>query len=286
MLSEFIQKWYIDPVVYNTGYNPVNTATYGIMLIAAAIGIYHLLKSRGIPMDQRLLTALVPYIFAGAMLRAFEDLLESQNMSLGLFTVMTSEGPRNMLLVSPVIYVTMFLIASTALAISIVLSKPSRVPYDKIMFSIGAVFILALLSVLIPNIKDLFAVGMMLSVAALFAVLVFGAHKYLAPKYAQLKFLTKENAAIISAHLFDASTTFTALQFYDYFEQHFLPRFVISIFGPASMFMLKLAVVPAALYYIDKEVADNNKRTLFKLIVLILGLGPGLRNFFRLAMGV
>ena len=36
MVFEFIQKWYIDPIIYDTGYNIVNTATYAIILITAA----------------------------------------------------------------------------------------------------------------------------------------------------------------------------------------------------------------------------------------------------------
>ena len=286
MLFEFVQKWYVDPVIYNTGYNPVNTATYGILLIAAATGVYYLLKRFRVPIDHKFLAALAPYIFLGAMLRSYEDLLESMNLSLNFLTVASAEGPRNMLLVSPVIYVTIFLFTLAALALSLGISRVSKLPYQKILFAIGAIGALAVFSAIVPHVMDFFAVSLMLSLAAFWAAAIFAFRKYLAPKYEKFSFLTKENALIICAHMFDASTTFTALQFYPYFEQHFLPRFVISLLGPAAMFLLKLAVVPLALYYIDKELPDTGKRTFFKLIILVLGLGPGLRNFFRLAMGV
>ena len=35
-----------------------------------------------------------------------------------------------------------------------------------------------------------------------------------------------------------------------------------------------------------KEKKDLEKRKFVKLVILILGLAPGLRNFFRLIMGV
>ena len=63
----------------------------------------------------------------------------------------------------------------------------------------------------------------------------------------------------------------------------------LSILSNTILILLKLAVVPLVLYYFDKELAakkDAQMRTFLKLIVLILALGPGLRNFLRLVMGV
>ena len=86
--------------------------------------------------------------------------------------------------------------------------------------------------------------------------------------------------------MFDASTTFVALQFFPYFEQHVLPGFFISMFGPVAMFFIKLPVVAAVLYYLDKDMNEPEKKNFIKIVILILGLGPGLRNFLRLGMGV
>ena len=286
MVSEFIQQWYIDPIIYNTGYNPVNTVSYGILLIGSLIAVYYLLRKFEINLNNKFFISLVPFVFLGGILRAYEGFLEASGTSLDIFTVISAEGPRNMLLVSPVIYITIFLITLTAFVLSLGLSKLTKIEYNKILFSIGSLLALTTLALVIPNIYDTFAMTVMLSLTASCGVILFGFRKYFAHKYEKLKFLTKENTLIITAHMFDASTTFTAIQYYSYFEQHFLPRFVISIFGSSAMFLLKLAFVPVALYYIDKEVEQREKRILFKLLVLILGLGPGLRNFFRLVMGV
>jgi uncharacterized membrane protein len=287
MVNDFIQQWYVDPVIYGTGYNPVNTVTYGILLILSLIGIYFVLKKFNVEINKKFFLSLVPFVFFGAMLRAYEDLLETMGTDLGIFTVIAQEGPRNMFLVSPIIYITIFLVAFSALVISLGLSKVTNIRYDKILFSIGSLLSLGVLAMIVPNITDYFAAGVMVTLATGWVVVLFGFRKYVAPKYEKLKnTFTKMNTLIIAAHMFDASTTFTALSYYSYFEQHFLPRFIISFLGPSSMFLLKLAFVPLALYYIDKEVEQKERRILFKLLVLILGLGPGLRNFFRLIMGV
>jgi uncharacterized membrane protein len=88
------------------------------------------------------------------------------------------------------------------------------------------------------------------------------------------------------SQMVDASSTFVALSFYNYWEQHVLPGFFIDIFGPVSIFFLKLPIILLANYYIDKEVADSEKRTFIKIAVLTLGLAPGIRSGLRLGAGV
>ncbi len=286
-MIDFIQRWYVDPIIYGTGYNPVNTITYGIVLLASLAAVYTLLKKAKINIDRHFFVSLVPFILFGALLRSYEDFLEAGNVDLGIFTIASAEGPRNLLLVSPFMYMTVAAIALVSLAVAVASGRLARVPYYKILGGIGVVLATIVFTMVAPHVNDFFAAGVMLALAAAWLVALLAFRKFVAPRYGKLKnLLTKENTFIIGVHTFDASTTFTAIQFYPYFEQHFLPGFFISLFGPAVMFALKLAVVPAALYYIDKETKDGEKRTLLKLLVLILGLAPGTRNLFRLAMGV
>ncbi|MBI4014984.1 MAG: DUF63 family protein [Candidatus Aenigmarchaeota archaeon] len=286
-MLDFIQRWYIDPIIYGTGYNPVNTITYGIILLASLVAAYTLLKKTKISIDRSFFISLVPFILFGALLRSYEDFLEAGNVDLNILTLASQEGPRNLLLVSPFMYITVAAIAIVSLAAAVATSKLAHVPYYKILGGIGAVLAAAAFIAVAQHVTDFFAVSVMVGLGAFWLAALFTAKKYLVPRYEKLKnLLTTENTLIIAAHMFDASTTFTAIQFYPYFEQHFLPSFFISLLGPAVMFALKLAVVPAALHYIDKETGDGEKRTLLKLLVLILGLAPGTRNFFRLAMGV
>jgi uncharacterized membrane protein len=96
----------------------------------------------------------------------------------------------------------------------------------------------------------------------------------------------KINLSIISAHLFDASSTFIAVDYYGYFEQHVLPNSIYNFFGTAiTMFPLKIIVICGGLYLIDRYVDDEYVAGTLKLAIFILGLAPGLRNFLSLAMG-
>ena len=129
----------------------------------------------------------------------------------------------------------------------------------------------------------------MLGIVALWAVAIFAA-KWIAESRSITKIknlLTTENSFLLLAHEFDATTTYVATTFYPYFEQHVLPSFFISLFGTWFMFVLKLVVVLIVLHVLDKELQNEpEKRTFLKFLVLMLGMAPGLRNFFRLIMGV
>ena len=52
------------------------------------------------------------------------------------------------------------------------------------------------------------------------------------------------------------------------------------------MYLLKIPIVLLALYIIDKDVKNEEWNTFLKLAVIVLGAGPGLRNFFSLGMMV
>ncbi len=291
-MADFFQAYFVDPIIYNTGYNPVNTATYAVILVAAVVLTFKLLKRMGVKIDREFFFGIIPFIALGGVLRAWEDAMEASKSvfldTLRFFILVDAQGtPRNLLLVSPIMYITVFLIAISSLLFALAVQKTRKIPYHKTWFLTGVLLILAVLSQL--RFTNFFAMGLMIGIAAAWAAGLLAA-KRLAIRnkiHAIEKFFTTENYSILSVHMFDASTTFVALQFYPYFEQHVLPGFLISIFGPAVMFLLKLTVVSLVLHYIDKDFAkDDQKRNFIKIAIIILGLGPGLRNFLRLGMGV
>jgi len=106
----------------------------------------------------------------------------------------------------------------------------------------------------------------------------FGIHKI------KPKLLSIENTGILTSHLFDASATFTALTFFGYYEQHVLPSFLIDIFGPWIMFPLKIIVVWAVLALIDRSKEDIFFKRFLKIIILILGLSLGIRDFLTISL--
>ena len=96
----------------------------------------------------------------------------------------------------------------------------------------------------------------------------------------------KINFSILLAHLFDASTTYVAVEYYNYYEQHVLPNAINQLFDTyLTLFPMKIIVIVAVLYIIDQYFDDLMIKNLLKLTVFVLGLAPGLRNILTLAIG-
>ena len=286
VISDFIQQYYIDPIKYNTGYNIVNTLTYAVILIIAIIGVYKLLKRMNVKIDKNFFYAVIPFIAFGSILRVYEDFLEASNAAGGPLTIIDVTGTaRNLLLVTPLIYITIFIITISALVFSLLVQKYAKIPYYKVWFSTGA--IISLLVLLLIPFVDFSGMALIFGIVLGIDIAVFVVRKYAEIKKMKISsVLANENYLLIMSQMLDASATFVALSFYNYWEQHVLPSFFINIFGPVSLFFLKLPIILLAVYYIDKEVTDTEKRTFLKMAVLVLGMAPGLRDTLRLGAGV
>ncbi|MFB6180449.1 MAG: DUF63 family protein [Candidatus Nanohalobium sp.] len=86
----------------------------------------------------------------------------------------------------------------------------------------------------------------------------------------------------VSAHMFDASTTVTALS-QGLTEKSFLAKKLIQVTGPSGIFIVKTAViipsVIAADHYLDGE---ERRKALY--LVTAVGLALGIRNLYLLSM--
>ncbi len=287
-MVEFFQAYFLDPIRFNTGYNIVNTAAYAIIFVALVFATYRLLKLLRIKIDKNFFIAIAPYIALGSILRAWEDLIETTQAIPEIFSrfvLIDAYGTaRNLLLITPLIYIFMFVLALSALLLSKLLERHAKIPYHKTWLAVGIVMCLLGASQL--QLNNAFALFAMLGIFGVWALVIAGSRIAFSEFSIVKKTLTKENTLLILVHVFDATTTFVALQFFPYFEQHVLAGFFISILGPIGIYALKLPVITAVLHYIDKEVEEGEKRNFIKIAILILGLGPGLRNFLRLVMGV
>jgi len=99
-------------------------------------------------------------------------------------------------------------------------------------------------------------------------------------------------AFILSGHFLDAAATYRALDFHSYGEKHVLSNYLIETAGTALvMFPMKAVAIGAILYVLEVEFRKELGRDallqgLLRAALLILGLAPGLRDLFRLVMGV
>lgn len=259
-LSQFIQ----DNFLYlHPGYTLLNTIVFGLILGLSVLIIIKMFKWLDKdPGD--LFIPLIPFIFLGSGARALVD--------NGIY-------PLHLLLVTPGIYLVVGLSTIFTLLGSVYLERKFKWDYRYVIFTVGIILC-------IPNILNLqninlVATGMVLGVWALFT----GIFYILKPKWSLIR--EKFNLTVLSAHFFDASSTFIAVDFYGYGEQHVLPSALTNLGGTAFvMFPLKILVILLALYVIDTNIEDKTIKNTLKLSIFILGLAPGLRNFLSLIMGV
>ncbi|WP_431061875.1 DUF63 family protein [Methanobacterium sp.] len=258
-LSQFIQDnfLYLQP-----GYTILNTVVFGIILGIAVILIIKMFNYiKKDPKD--LILPVIPFIFFGSSARALVD--------NGIY-------PLIHLLVTPGIYVFTGLMTIAALLASVYIEKKTKWDYRYLMFIMG--FILCIPNIIYINNMNIVAFFEVIGVWAVFSSIFV----LLRNKWALLK--SKANLYALSAHLFDAASTFIAVDLYGYGEQHVLPNALTSLAGTAFvMFPLKIAVILAALYVIDEYIEDNTIKNMLKLAIFILGLAPGLRNFLSLCIG-
>jgi uncharacterized membrane protein len=264
MITEFLDQYFLNPLCYY--YTTVGTITYGIILILAFLLTYKLLKRLKIKTNKKFFWALIPFIVYGGWTRALRD------YGLGVYG-------QSKLFCSPPIYFFVYAVTLASLLLGLLIEKKNkRITYEKPMIAIGTMFLIYNLS--LTKINNLFGFGVILSLIAFWSLLFYGVHR-LKPKL-----LSLENAGIIISHLFDASSTFTALTFFGFYEQHVLPNFFIRTLslGPWVMFPLKIVVVWTVLYYIDKSKEDPFFKKFLKIVILILGLALGIRDFLSVSM--
>lgn len=266
-LEEFINTNYLIPLCkYYTFWG---TITYGIILAIAVLGVYKLLKYLKINIDKKFFIGILPFIIYGGWTRSLRDYM------LGIY--------QSNLFCSPPIYFFIFSITLASLLFSLILQKltsktkhKSYFEYYKIMFFIGVFFLVY--NATLTSINNYFAFFVVLGLVDLWAAIFFGLHHF------KPKLMSFENAGIITSHLFDASSAFIAITFFGFYEQHVLPGFLMNIFGPWVMFPLKIIVVWPVLVIIDRSEENKFFKRFLKIIILILGLALGLRDFTTISL--
>lgn len=264
---EVFQRYFVDPIRYNEGYNTINTLTYAVILGLAALGVYKVLKKLGIKYDKAFFRALIPYMILGAFGRALTD--------AGII-------PETYLTVTPGIYVSTFIITFSALLITHKAFEDWRRVFLYAGWTLVGVEFILLISH--PDRVE-FNMNAILYFAPLAPIAL--AVVYLLSREFPL---IGRNSYLFYAHFYDATTTFIGVDFLGYWEQHVLPRYLIDLTGTAAvMYLLKFTVLTVALYLMDEieeTEADRELMDFIKMVMFILGFAPGTRNLLRMIMGV
>lgn len=277
-LRQFVQTYYIHPITHDTGYNPVNTITWALVLVVCLFLTLKLLKKLEIEIDRRFIAAVSPYIVVGASLRVMED--------AELVT-----PPLSYLLITPLIFFLIFFCCVTILILSVKLSRSQKrrvYDYTLIFGLIGIIWLIANLTILLGK-EDIVFGWVLLAVIGISGLLIsviyaiaaiFGAH-----------FLTDRlNVAVLAAHLLDASSSFIGIDILGYTGKHVIEGLIVTYAGTAAgMYPLKLGILAPIIYLLDTqftEEAEMELKNLVLLALIVIGLAPAVRNTLRMMLGV
>lgn len=282
----FIQEYYIDPIINDSGYNIFNTLTWALILGIAVYFLIYFLQKMKIKIDAKSLAATLPYVVAGASLRVVAD-------------TGAVSPPYSYILITPNIYFFVFLLTAACLIFSLLLQRYKAVRSFHLPYALlGGLFIVIVYAVLfdvgtIANWWVPFAVALVgIGAAALVGIA--------ARKAGSAIFSDKMNLMILAAHLMDATSTVIGIEVFGYVEKHVVPAFLIELTGTALiMYPLKLIIFLLVVWLLDKglekAVAEDDPKekeqigqikNAIKFVIIILGLAPGIRNSIRLFFGI
>lgn len=261
---EFLDKYFIAPILAEQGYNIVNTITYAVLAFALLYLIYKIFRRIKFRIDFNLFLSVLPFVVLGSALRAFVDagLVERSFWAV---------SPGIYLLVAGLFLISLF--ASFAL---------SRKKWNVFTAGIGASLLLVFL---IKYSQGLEFENLWLAAGIALLVLGLAVGFYLMFSKLQWKWISgRFGFSAFSAQLFDATVTAMILFFVGGWEKHPLPRFFIEEFGAFSFLPMKLAVVIPVVYILSKELKDRQLRNFLLIAIAVLGLAEGLRNLISLVI--
>jgi uncharacterized membrane protein len=273
-LHHFIETYYSYPITHDIGYNPVNTITWALVLVACLFLTLKLLKKMGIKIDHRFIAAVSPYIIVGASLRVIED---AELVS----------PPLSYLLITPLIYFLIFFCCLAILILSVRLSRIRDYDHMRVFCLTGVLWSIANLTILL--VKEMVILPWVLFFVIGIAGVLVSVIYAIAVKCDIEFFTEKLNVAVLAAHLLDASSSFIGIDMLDYTGKHVIEGFVVKYTGTAAgMFPLKLGVLVPILYVLDTQFTkdDLELKNLVLLTLIVIGLAPAVRNTLRMMLGV
>jgi len=282
----FIQEYYIDPIVNDSGYNIFNTVTWAIVLGLSVYFLIYVFQKMNLKIDSKFMGATLPYVVLGSTLRAVAD--------SGVVS-----PPFLYVLITPNIYFFVFVLGAAALVASLLLQKYNVIKaYHQLYAVLGCFFVLAGCIVLFVSCPvahwwvPFAVVGTGLGITLLVGLA--------SKKAGNPIFSDKMNLMILAAHMMDAASTVIGIEVFGYVEKHVLPAYLIELTGTAFvMFPLKLLIFLLVVLALDKvlpkamENEDEKEReqmgqikNAVKFVVITLGLAPAIRNSLRLLFGI
>lgn len=288
MVSDFIYKYYIDPITQGQAYNIVDTLTYALILVAGVYLLYRWLSAStwlsdiGIKIDQTFILATIPYVLLGGVMRVIED--------TGMIT-----GSWKFLLITPLIYFVLFFFTVAMMFLALFLKKKGIVQNFAAVYGGAGTFALVVSSLVLAawgmnhHGIDLFILCIIPFMALCATTIVWLVMRYvLSWTYvADPLYIT-----LIFGQLLDASATSYGIDLHpsvQYVEQHVVGSALIDATGTAFvMFPLKLVILFPAIYVMELYRKEANPAFwhLVLLAMIVVGFAPGVRDMVRMVLYV
>jgi uncharacterized membrane protein len=288
MISDFIYKYYIDPIRTGQAYNVVDTLTYAIILVLGVYLLYRWMSSStymadiGFKFDQTFILATIPYVILGGVLRVIED--------TGMIT-----GDWKFLLITPLIYFVLFFFTLAMMYLSRYLTLKGLTGNFIQFYAFAGTLALVVASLILlawsttHNGVDLFILAIIPLMAVTATVIVWVVMRYVL----SWTYITDPIYLILLfGQLLDASATSYGIDFHphiQYVEQHVVGSALISATGTAFvMFPLKLLVLFPAIYVMQLYRKEANPAFwhLVMLAMIVVGFAPGVRDMVRMVLYV
>ncbi|MFB6077514.1 MAG: DUF63 family protein [Halarchaeum sp.] len=293
-------------IVAEPGYTLVSEAGYALTLLFMLAGVVFLLDRLDVGEDYSLLYALFPFMLFGGALRVVEDANDTVASSVIHY-------PVNALIISPVIYVTVFALTVAALLLAVWLARTGRTrDYQRPLFAFGTgllVLTLAYLCALVVVDQNVAFHPLFTILTYVVAAAVTAGDYWLMTRYAPGVFAGTGFAGVlvVFGHAVDGASNVLGLDFgaelgyVDLTPKHpanrlvidlahrFLPESLLQVTGDAWPFLVvKLVAATLVVALFDEQLYEESPRYTVLMLVAILavGLGPGTRDMLRATFGV
>jgi len=296
-----------EPVAH-PGYTLVSEIGYVVVLLIALSGLVFLLRRLDLGTDRGLFFSLLPFVFFGGALRVVEDVTDAAAAPL-------IDYPLNTLLISPVIYFTVFGVTLAAVLASVALARQGVVErYTRPLLGAGVVVLTATLLFLLwsavapdgPGTLHPQVIAVILAGATASA----GVTWWLIERYAPVvnAGTGRMGLVVIWGHAVDGVANVVGLDWMvalgagpNLVPKHpanqavvditaaTLPASVLAVTGDTWPFLLvKLVAATVVVWLFDERIFDENPRyaVLLMIAILAVGLGPGTRDMLRATIGV
>ncbi len=309
--SECGQQIGSGAIVATPGYTTVSTVGYMVVLLSMLVGVYFLLQRLDLRPYGEFLVALVPFMLFGGALRVVEDATDA---AVGAGVEPALSYPLNTLLISPIIYGTVFVLALGALLVSKGLER--RDVTNSFHYPLGAMGTAALGLTLVHLTILAFTrdyvdfhpavLVVVVGLATLIAVGVYHAGEQYRPAINAGTGLV--GLVVLWAHAIDGVANVVASDWthvfgigIEYGSKHVFNRFIIDVTNavqPAWLtaavgdswpfLVVKVAVAAAIVALFDEEFMAESPRYAIMLLgaIVAVGLGPGTRDVLRVTFAI